>query len=210
MHGGYSDQKNIYYSQPAIVSIIGAKKDIKGYAGDISNLNSDKQINSGNAPTLIKEAFSKIDYSLIGKGLNNPNALNLNKNDLAPSLNNEADMQDIIRPSYINNLFSPISSKFYNTFYVYSELIPDFSYMHNKLSLLYDKKRTSLNSSEEDDGTLLSSAPSLIYAGGSIDLSVNGDLRNEGIIYAGSNMSLKAGSVSNLNSASIKIGRAHV
>ena len=203
MHGGYSDQKNIYYSQPAIISIIGAKKDIKGYAGDISNLNSHGQINSGNAPTLIKEAFSKIDYSLIGKGLGNPNALNLNKNDLAPSLNNEADMQDIIRPSYINNLFSPISSKFYNTFYVYSELIPDFSYMHNKLSLLYDKKRTSLNSSEEDDGTLLSSAPSLIYAGGSIDLSVNGDLRNEGIIYAGSNMSLKAGSVSNLNSASI-------
>ena len=201
--GGYSDQKNIYYSQPAIISIIGAKKDIKGYAGDISNLNSHGQINSGNAPTLIKEAFSKIDYSLIGKGLGNPNALNLNKNDLAPSLNNEADMQDIIRPSYINNLFSPISSKFYNTFYVYSELIPDFSYMHNKLSLLYDKKRTSLNSSEEDDGTLLSSAPSLIYAGGSIDLSVNGDLRNEGIIYAGSNMSLKAGSVSNLNSASI-------
>ncbi len=203
MHGGYSDQKNIYYSQPAIISIIGAKKDIKGYAGDISNLNSDGQINSSNAPTLIKEAFSKIDYSLIGKGLGNPNALNLNKNDLAPSLNNEADMQDIIRPSYINNLFSPISSKFYNTFYVYSELIPDFSYMHNKLSLLYDKKRTSLNSSEEDDGTMLSSAPSLIYAGGSIDLSVNGDLRNEGIIYAGSNMSLKAGSVSNLNSASI-------
>ena len=202
--GGYSDQKNIYYSQPAIASIIGAKKDIKGYAGDISNLNSHGQINSGNAPTLIKEAFSKIDYSLIGKGLLNPNALNLDKNDLAPSLNNEADMQDIIRPSYINNLFSPISSKFYNTFYVYSELIPDFSYMHNKLSLLYDKKRTSLNSSEEeDDGTLLSSAPSLIYAGGSIDLSVNGDLRNEGIIYAGSNMSLKAGSVSNLNSASI-------
>jgi|GEM_PF-319583 len=202
--GGYSDQKNIYYSQPAIASIIGAKKDIKGYAGDISNLNSHGQINSGNAPTLIKEAFSKIDYSLIGKGLGNPNALNLNKNDLAPSLNNEADMQDIIRPSYINNLFSPISSKFYNTFYVYSELIPDFSYMHNKLSLLYDKKRTSLNSSEEeDDGTLLSSAPSLIYAGGSIDLSVNGDLRNEGIIYAGSNMNLKAGSVSNLNSASI-------
>lgn len=201
--GGYSDQKNIYYSQPAIISIIGAKKDIKGYAGDISNLNSHGQINSANAPTLIKEAFSKIDYSLIGKGLGNPNALNLNKNDLAPSLNNEADMQDIIRPSYINNLFSPISSKFYNTFYVYSELIPDFSYMHNKLSLLYDKKRTSLNSSEEDDGTLLSSAPSLIYAGGSIDLSVNGDLRNEGIIYAGSNMSLKAGSVSNLNSASI-------
>ena len=201
--GGYSDQKNIYYSQPAIASIIGAKKDIKGYAGDISNLNSHGQINSSNAPTLIKEAFSKIDYSLIGKGLGNPNALNLNKNDLAPSLNNEADMQDIIRPSYINNLFSPISSKFYNTFYVYSELIPDFSYMHNKLSLLYDKKRTSLNSSEEDDGTLLSSAPSLIYAGGSIDLSVNGDLRNEGIIYAGSNMSLKAGSVSNLNSASI-------
>ncbi|RKV99536.1 MAG: filamentous hemagglutinin N-terminal domain-containing protein, partial [Campylobacter sp.] len=201
--GGYSDQKNIYYSQPAIASIIGAKKDIKGYAGDISNLNSHGQINSSNAPTLIKEAFSKIDYSLIGKGLGNPNALNLNKNDLAPSLNNEADMQDIIRPSYINNLFSPISSKFYNTFYVYSELIPDFSYMHNKLSLLYDKKRTSLNSSEEDDGTLLSSAPSLIYAGGSIDLSVNGDLRNEGIIYAGSNMNLKAGSVSNLNSASI-------
>ncbi|WP_299086414.1 hemagglutinin repeat-containing protein [uncultured Campylobacter sp.] len=201
--GGYSDQKIIYYSQPAIISIIGAKKDIKGYAGDISNLNSHGQINSGNAPTLIKEAFSKIDYSLIGKGLGNPNALNLDKNDLAPSLNNEADMQDIIRPSYINNLFSPISSKFYNTFYVYSELIPDFSYMHNKLSLLYDKKRTSLNSSEEDDGTLLSSAPSLIYAGGSIDLSVNGDLRNEGIIYAGSNMSLKAGSVSNLNSASI-------
>ncbi len=201
--GGYSDQKNIYYSQPAIASIIGAKKDIKGYAGDISNLNSHGQINSGNAPTLIKEAFSKIDYSLIGKGLGNPNALNLNKNDLAPSLNNEADMQDIIRPSYINNLFSPISSKFYNTFYVYSELIPDFSYMHNKLSLLYDKKRTSLNSSEEDDGTLLSSAPSLIYAGGSIDLSVNGDLKNEGIIYAGSNMNLKAGSVSNLNSASI-------
>ena len=202
--GGYSDQKNIYYSQPAIASIIGAKKDIKGYAGDISNLNSHGQINSGNAPTLIKEAFSKIDYSLIGKGLGNPNALNLNKNDLAPSLNNEADMQDIIRPSYINNLFSPISSKFYNTFYVYSELIPDFSYMHNKLSLLYDKKRTSLNSSEEeDDGTLLSSAPSLIYAGGSIDLSVNGDLRNEGIIYAGSNMNLKAGGVSNLNSASI-------
>ena len=203
MHGGYSDQKNIYYSQPAIISIIGAKKDIKGYAGDISNLNSHGQINSSNAPTLIKEAFSKIDYSLIGKGLNNPNALNLNKNDLAPSLNNEADMQDIIRPSYINNLFSPISSKFYNTFYVYSELIPDFSYMHNKLSLLYDKKRTSLNSSEEDDGTLLSSAPSLIYAGGNINLSVNGDLRNEGIIYAGSNMNLKAGSVSNLNSASI-------
>ncbi|WP_298955586.1 hemagglutinin repeat-containing protein, partial [uncultured Campylobacter sp.] len=203
MHGGYSDQKNIYYSQPAIASIIGAKKDIKGYAGDISNLNSHGQINSSNAPTLIKEAFSKIDYSLIGKGLNNPNALNLNKNDLAPSLNNEADMQDIIRPSYINNLFSPISSKFYNTFYVYSELIPDFSYMHNKLSLLYDKKRTSLNSSEEDDGTLLSSVPSLIYAGGNINLSVNGDLRNEGIIYAGSNMSLKAGSVSNLNSASI-------
>ena len=202
--GGYSDQKNIYYSQPAIISIIGAKKDIKGYAGDISNLNSHGQINSSNAPTLIKEAFSKIDYSLIGKGLGNPNALNLNKNDLAPSLNNEADMQDIIRPSYINNLFSPISSKFYNTFYVYSELIPDFSYMHNKLSLLYDKKRTSLNpSEEEDDGTLLSSAPSLIYAGGSIDLSVNGDLRNEGIIYAGSNMNLKAGSVSNLNSASI-------
>ena len=202
--GGYSDQKNIYYSQPAIASIIGAKKDIKGYAGDISNLNSHGQINSGNAPTLIKEAFSKIDYSLIGKGLLNPNALNLNKNDLAPSLNNEADMQDIIRPSYINNLFSPISSKFYNTFYVYSELIPDFSYMHNKLSLLYDKKRTSLNpSEEEDDGTLLSSAPSLIYAGGNINLSVNGDLRNEGIIYAGSNMSLKAGSVSNLNSASI-------
>uniref|UniRef100_UPI00260C9D26 two-partner secretion domain-containing protein n=1 Tax=uncultured Campylobacter sp. TaxID=218934 RepID=UPI00260C9D26 len=206
--GGYSDQKNIYYSQPAIISIIGAKKDIKGYAGDISNLNSHGQINSGNAPTLIKEAFSKIDYSLIGKGLNNPNALNLNKNDLAPSLNNEADMQDIIRPSYINNLFSPISSKFYNTFYVYSELIPDFSYMHNKLSLLYDKKRTSLNSSEEDDGTLLSSAPSLIYAGGSIDLSANGDLRNEGIIYAGSNMNLKAGSVSNLNSASIIAGNA--
>ena len=203
MHGGYSDQKNIYYSQPAIISIIGAKKDIKGYAGDISNLNSHGQINSSNAPTLIKEAFSKIDYSLIGKGLGNPNALNLNKNDLAPSLNNEADMQDIIRPSYINNLFSPISSKFYNTFYVYSELIPDFSYMHNKLSLLYDKKRTSLNSSEEDDGTLLSSAPSLIYAGGNINLSVNGDLRNEGIIYAGSNMNLKAGSVSNLNSASI-------
>ena len=202
--GGYSDQKNIYYSQPAIISIIGAKKDIKGYAGDISNLNSHGQINSSNAPTLIKEAFSKIDYSLIGKGLLNPNALNLNKNDLAPSLNNEADMQDIIRPSYINNLFSPISSKFYNTFYVYSELIPDFSYMHNKLSLLYDKKRTSLNSSEEeDDGTLLSSAPSLIYAGGNINLSVNGDLRNEGIIYAGSNMNLKAGSVSNLNSASI-------
>ena len=202
--GGYSDQKNIYYSQPAIISIIGAKKDIKGYAGDISNLNSHGQINSSNAPTLIKEAFSKIDYSLIGKGLLNPNALNLDKNDLAPSLNNEADMQDIIRPSYINNLFSPISSKFYNTFYVYSELIPDFSYMHNKLSLLYDKKRTSLNpSEEEDDGTLLSSAPSLIYAGGSIDLSVNGDLRNEGIIYAGSNMNLKAGSVSNLNSASI-------
>ena len=206
--GGYSDQKNIYYSQPAIISIIGAKKDIKGYAGDISNLNSDGQINSGNAPALIKEAFSKIDYSLIGKGLGNPNALNLNKNDLAPSLNNEADMQDIIRPSYINNLFSPISSKFYNTFYVYSELIPDFSYMHNKLSLLYDKKRTSLNSSEEDDGTLLSSAPSLIYAGGSIDLSVNGDLKNEGIIYAGSNMNLKAGSVSNLNSASIIAGNA--
>ena len=206
--GGYSDQKNIYYSQPAIASIIGAKKDIKGYAGDISNLNSDGQINSGNAPTLIKEAFSKIDYSLIGKGPLNPNALNLNKNDLAPSLNNEADMQDIIRPSYINNLFSPISSKFYNTFYVYSELIPDFSYMHNKLSLLYDKKRTSLNSSEEDDGTLLSSAPSLIYAGGSIDLSVNGDLRNEGIIYAGSNMNLKAGSISNLNSASIIAGNA--
>ena len=204
MHGGYSDQKNIYYSQPAIASIIGAKKDIKGYAGDISNLNSHGQINSGNAPTLIKEAFSKIDYSLIGKGLLNPNALNLNKNDLAPSLNNEADMQDIIRPSYINNLFSPISSKFYNTFYVYSELIPDFSYMHNKLSLLYDKKRTSLNSSEEeDDGTLLGSAPSLIYAGGNINLSVNGDLKNEGIIYAGSNMNLKAGSVSNLNSASI-------
>ena len=204
MHGGYSDQKNIYYSQPAIISIIGAKKDIKGYAGDISNLNSHGQINSGNAPTLIKEAFSKIDYSLIGKGLGNPNALNLNKNDLAPSLNNEADMQDIIRPSYINNLFSPISSKFYNTFYVYSELIPDFSYMHNKLSLLYDKKRTSLNSSEEeDDGILLSSAPSLIYSGGSINLSVNGDLKNEGIIYAGSNMNLKAGSVSNLNSASI-------
>ncbi|WP_297989110.1 hemagglutinin repeat-containing protein [uncultured Campylobacter sp.] len=204
MHGGYSDQKNIYYSQPAIASIIGAKKDIKGYAGDISNLNSHGQINSGNAPALIKEAFSKIDYSLIGKGLLNPNALNLDKNDLAPSLNNEADMQDIIRPSYINNLFSPISSKFYNTFYVYSELIPDFSYMHNKLSLLYDKKRTSLNSSEEeDDGTLLSSAPSLIYAGGNINLSVNGDLRNEGIIYAGSNMNLKAGSVSNLNSASI-------
>ena len=208
MHGGYSDQKNIYYSQPAIISIIGAKKDIKGYAGDISNLNSHGQINSANAPTLIKEAFSKIDYSLIGKGLNNPNALNLNKNDLAPSLNNEADMQDIIRPSYINNLFSPISSKFYNTFYVYSELIPDFSYMHNKLSLLYDKKRTSLNSSEEDGGTLLSSAPSLIYAGGNISLSVNGDLRNEGIIYAGSNMSLKAGSVSNLNSASIIAGNA--
>jgi len=76
--------------------------------------------------------------------------------------------------------------------------------MHNKLSLLYDKKRISFSSSEEEDGgTLLSSAPSLIYAGGSIDLSVNGDLRNGGIIYAGSNMSLKAGSVSNLNSASI-------
>jgi len=204
IHGGYSDQKNIYYSQPAIVSIIGAKKDIKGYAGDISNLNSHGQINSSNAPTLIKEAFSKIDYSLIGKGLLNPNALNLNKNDLAPSLNNEADMQDIIKPSYINNLFLPTKAKFYNIFYVYSELTPDFSYMHNKLSLLYDKKRTSLNSSEEeDDGTLLSSAPSLIYAGGNINLSVNGDLRNEGIIYAGSNMNLKAGSVSNLNSASI-------
>ena len=209
IHGGYSDQKNIYYSQPAIVSIIGAKKDIKGYAGDISNLNSHGQINSSNAPTLIKEAFSKIDYSLIGKGLLNPNALNLNKNDLAPSLNNEADMQDIIKPSYINNLFLPTKAKFYNIFYVYSELTPDFSYMHNKLSLLYDKKRTSLNSSEEeDDGTLLSSAPSLIYAGGNINLSVNGDLRNEGIIYAGSNMNLKAGSVSNLNSASIIAGNA--
>ena len=203
--GGYSDQKNIYYSQPAIASIIGAKKDIKGYGGDIKNLNPAHELGSSTAPTLIDEAYSKIDYSAIAQKLKNDNAVSLDKNKFASAQDGAVDMQEILRPGYINNLFSPISDKFYNTFYVYSELIPDFSYMHNKLSLAYDKKTAALSSlkKESKDALLANTSPSVIYAGGSISLNANGELKNEGLIYAGSSINLSAENISNSNSASI-------
>jgi len=203
--GGYSDQKNIYYSQPAIASIIGAKKDIKGYGGDIKNLNPAHELGSSTAPTLIDEAYSKIDYSAIAQKLKNDNAVSLDKNKFASAQDGAVDMQEILRPGYINNLFSPISDKFYNTFYVYSELIPDFSYMHNKLSLAYDKKGAALSSlkKESKDALLANTSPSVIYAGGSISLNANGELKNEGLIYAGSSINLSAENISNSNSASI-------
>ena len=205
MHGGYSDQKNVYYSQPAIASIIGAKKDIKGYGGDIKNLNPAHELGSSTAPTLIDEAYSKIDYSAIAQKLKNDNAVSLDKNKFAGAQDGAVDMQEILRPGYINNLFSPISDKFYNTFYVYSELIPDFSYMHNKLSLAYDKKTAALSSlkKESKDTLLAGTSPSVIYAGGSISLNANGELKNEGLIYAGSSINLSANNVLNSNSASI-------